>query len=125
MDRKVTGLSSINYRIGLIAVQFVEFVVDDCCLLTRLQGLFDFMFACDRSRLFGLPTLIAIKYKGCTYDYLYNSILDRMESVLSLILLFVLFLFFHNPDCIDPRDLNTKKIKNRCGMSRGTNRCGK
>jgi len=46
-----------------------------------------------RSRLFGLPTLIAIKYKGCTYDYLYNSILDRMESVLSLILLSVLLFF--------------------------------
>jgi len=36
-----------------------------------------------RTRLFGLPTLIAIKYKGCTYDYLYNSILDRMASVIN------------------------------------------
>jgi len=41
-----------------------------------------YVFSCFvRSRLFGLPTLIAIKYKGCTYDYLYNSILDRMALV--------------------------------------------
>jgi len=45
--------------------------------------MFDF-----RSRLFGLPTLIAIKYKGCTYEYLYNSILDRMALVANIFVIF-------------------------------------
>jgi len=55
------------------------------------------MYVCVfRTRLFGLPMLIAIKYKGCTYDYLYNSILDRMASVIRVILPFmsVIWLIF-------------------------------
>lgn len=46
----------------------------------------------NRSRLFGLPLLIAVKQKGCTYDTLYNCILDRM----ALVILFFLFHFFQD-----------------------------
>jgi ubiquitin carboxyl-terminal hydrolase 4/11/15 len=36
----------------------------------------------DRCRLFGVPTVIVVRPKVCTYDTLYNCILDRMERVI-------------------------------------------